>query len=110
VAPPPRPAGGRSGAAQANGGAGAGPGAGGWRGGGGFQPSPEMMAARQAMRAACAADLQRLCAGQEGREAFICLRQNAAQASAACQSAMAKMPRRRPGGGDGGGAGGQGPG
>jgi multidrug efflux system membrane fusion protein len=62
--------------------------------GGGFQPSPEMQAARAALRQACAADLQKLCAGQEGREAFMCLRQNEAQASPACQAAMAKMPRR----------------
>jgi multidrug efflux system membrane fusion protein len=68
-------------------------------GGGGFQPTPEMQAARAALRQACAADLQKLCAGQEGREAFMCLRQNAGQASAACQAAMAKMPRRGGGGG-----------
>jgi len=76
--------------------------------GGGFQPSPEMLAARQAMRQACAGDLQKLCAGAEGREAFMCLRDKADQASAACREAMSKMPRRRPGGGGGGE--GQGPG
>jgi hypothetical protein len=69
------------------------------QGGGGFTPSPEMMAARQAMMAACGADLQKLCPGQEGRERFMCLRQNEAKASAACQAALAKMPRRGPGGG-----------
>jgi membrane fusion protein (multidrug efflux system) len=57
---------------------------------GGFQPTPQMMAARQAMMQACGADMQKLCAGQQGREAFMCLRQNAAQASAGCQAAMAK--------------------
>jgi multidrug efflux system membrane fusion protein len=67
----------------------------------GFQPSPEMQAARAAVRQACAADMQKLCAGQEGREAFMCLRQNAGQASPACQAAMAKMPRRGGGGGPG---------
>jgi hypothetical protein len=60
-----------------------------------------MQAARTALRQACAADLQKLCAGQEGREAFMCLRQNAGQASAACQAAMAKMPRRGGAGGPG---------
>jgi hypothetical protein len=68
---------------------------------GGFQPTPEMQAARAALRQACAADLQKLCAGQEGREAVMCLRQNAGQASAACQAAMAKMPRRGGAGGPG---------
>jgi len=61
--------------------------------------SPEMQAARAAMIQACGADLQKLCAGQQGREAFMCLRQNADKASAACQGAMARMPRRGPGGG-----------
>lgn len=70
---------------------------------GGFTPSPEMQAAREAMRQACAADMQRLCAGQQGREAFMCLRQNADKAGGACKAAMAKMPRRGPGGGQGGG-------
>jgi hypothetical protein len=72
---------------------------GGGQGGGGFQPSPEMMAARQAMMAACGADLQKLCPGQEGRERFMCLRQNESKASAACQAALSKMPRRPQGGG-----------
>jgi multidrug efflux system membrane fusion protein len=65
--------------------------------------SPEMQAARAAMVQACSADLQKLCAGQQGREAFMCLRQNADKASATCQGAMAKMPHRGPGGGSGGG-------
>ena len=63
---------------------------------GGFQPSPQMLAARQAMMQACGADMQKLCAGQQGREAFMCLRENAAKASPACQAAMAKA---RPAGG-----------
>jgi hypothetical protein len=58
-----------------------------------------MQAARAAMRQACAADMQKLCAGQEGREAFMCLRQNSSKASAPCQAAMAKMPRRPQGAG-----------
>jgi membrane fusion protein (multidrug efflux system) len=56
---------------------------------GGFTPTPQMMAARQAMVQACGADMQKLCAGQQGREAFMCLRENSAKASAACQTAMA---------------------
>jgi len=75
---------------------------GGGQGGGDFQPTPEMRAARQAVRQACAADLQTLCAGAEGREAMMCLRDNADQASAGCKAALAKMPRRGPGGGGGG--------
>lgn len=69
------------------------------QGRGGFTPTPEMMAARQAMMAACGADMQKLCPGQEGRERFMCLRQNQAKASAACQAALSKTPRRGPGGG-----------
>ena len=68
---------------------------------GGFTPSPEMQAARAAMRQACAADMAKLCGGEQGFEAFRCLRQNSDKASAACQAAMAKMPRRGPGGGGG---------
>jgi multidrug efflux system membrane fusion protein len=92
------------------GGGGAGGGAGGYAGGqggggqggggGGFAPSPEMMAARQAAMQACGADMQKLCPGQQGREALACLRENGAKAGAACQAALAKMPRR---GGAGGG-------
>jgi hypothetical protein len=62
-----------------------------------------MQAARAAVQQACAADMAKLCAGQQGREAFMCLRQNAAKASAACKAAMDKMPRRPGGGGQGGG-------
>jgi multidrug efflux system membrane fusion protein len=75
-------------------------------GGGGFAPSPEMRAARQAVTQACAADIQKFCAGQDGREAIACLRQKADQASAPCKDALAKMPaRQRPPGGDGAGPG-----
>jgi multidrug efflux system membrane fusion protein len=49
---------------------------------------------------ACAADMKKLCAGQEGREAMRCLRQHQADASPACKAAIAKAPRRqRPRGG-----------
>jgi hypothetical protein len=68
---------------------------------GGFTPSPQMQAARAAMRQACAADLEKLCAGQEGREAMRCLREKADQASAGCKAAIAKAPRRGSGGGAG---------
>jgi multidrug efflux system membrane fusion protein len=105
----PAPAAAPSAQAAAGGGQGGGWGGGQGGGGGGFTPSPEMQAARQAMRQACGGDMQRLCPGQEGRDAFMCLRQKADQASAACKDAMAKMPHRRPQG-DGGGAEGQGPG
>lgn len=75
---------------------------GGYGQGGGFTPSPEMQAARAALRQACAADLEKLCAGMEGREAMMCLREKVGQASAGCQAAIAKMPHRRGGGGPGG--------
>jgi hypothetical protein len=60
--------------------------------GGGGPPSPEMQAARAAMREACAADLKTLCDGKEGREAMMCLmRDNADKASQGCKDAIAKM-------------------
>ena len=65
-------------------------------GGPGGPPSPEMQAARQAARAACAADMQSLCAGKEGREAMMCLRDNADKASQGCKDAMAKMRAMAP--------------
>jgi multidrug efflux system membrane fusion protein len=70
--------------------------------------SPQMRAQRAALRQACAADLAKLCPGQEGREAFVCLREKADQASAGCKAAFAKAPRR--GGGQPGRDGGAGPG
>jgi multidrug efflux system membrane fusion protein len=79
--------GGASGAAGAGGGA------------GGYTPSPEMQAAREAMHKACDPDMKKLCPGQEGREAFMCLRDNTAKASKACQAALSKMPGRPSGGG-----------
>jgi hypothetical protein len=60
--------------------------------GGGAPPSPEMQAARAAMRDACAADMKTLCDGKEGREAMICIaRDNADKASQGCKDAIAKM-------------------
>jgi hypothetical protein len=66
--------------------------------GGGGPPSPEMQAARQAMRQACAADMKTLCVGKaEGRETMMCMRDNADKASAPCKDAMMKMmAARRP--------------
>jgi hypothetical protein len=65
---------------------------------GGQTPSPEMMAARQAMVQACAADTKTLCDGKAaGRETMMCLRDSADKVSAPCKDAMAKMmAARRP--------------
>lgn len=66
-------------------------------GGGGQGASPEMQAARQAMRQACAADMKTLCDGKEGREAMMCMRDAGDKVSAPCKDAMAKMmAARRP--------------
>jgi hypothetical protein len=62
---------------------------------GGGGPSPEMQAARQAMMQACSADMKTLCDGKQGREAFMCLRENVDKASQPCKDALAKMPARR---------------
>jgi hypothetical protein len=102
------------GAPSGGGGAGGGPPAGaaggglggGAGGGGGFQPSPEMQAARDAMKKACAADNAKLCPGLEGREAFMCMRQNEDKQSPGCKAAMAKMRALRPPGAGGSGGGG----
>jgi hypothetical protein len=61
-------------------------------------PSPEMKAARQALRQACAADMKTLCDGKaEGHETMMCMRDNADKASAPCKDAMMKMmAARRP--------------
>ena len=67
----------------------------------GGQASPQMQAARQAIRQACAADMQKLCAGQEGREAMSCLRDKPDQVSAGCRDAMTKMRAQRQGAGGG---------
>jgi hypothetical protein len=58
-------------------------------------PSPEMQAARAAMRQACAADVKTLCDGKQGREAMMCLRDNADKMSDGCKDAMAKMRAAR---------------
>jgi hypothetical protein len=57
-------------------------------------PSPEMQAAREAVRKSCEADMKSLCGDKQGREAFMCLRTNSDKVSAGCKDAMAKMPHR----------------
>ncbi|THD80544.1 MAG: hypothetical protein E7812_07380 [Phenylobacterium sp.] len=64
-------------------------------GGGGAGQSPEMQAARTAMREACAADLKGLCDGKQGRDAMMCLRDNADKVGGGCKDAMAKMRAAR---------------
>ncbi len=56
-------------------------------------PSPEVRAALEAMRTACANDQKTLCDGKQGREVNQCLRANTDKLSAGCKDAMAKMPR-----------------
>jgi hypothetical protein len=60
-------------------------------------PSPEVQAARDAVRKNCATDVQKLCAGKTGREAMACLRSNSDQTSPDCKDALAKLPQRPPG-------------
>jgi multidrug efflux system membrane fusion protein len=103
------------GGGQSAGGYGGGQGDGGQ--GGGFQMPPEMQAAREARDKACAADTKKLCPGQEGREAAMCLRENVAKTSKVCQDASAKvrsimsgMGGGQAGGGFGGSQGGGGQG
>jgi cytochrome c556 len=64
-------------------------------------PSPEMQAAREAMMKACAADMKSMCDGKEGREAFMCLRENQEKLSQPCKDARAKLrpPGAPPAGG-----------
>jgi hypothetical protein len=62
--------------------------------GGGGGLSPEVHAARDAVRKACAAESQSLCSGKEQRGMMVCLRDNAAKLSAPCADAMSKMPPR----------------
>jgi hypothetical protein len=58
-------------------------------------PSPEMRALFQQVREACANDMKTLCADKTGREAMMCMRQNADKASPACKDAMSKLPPPR---------------
>jgi hypothetical protein len=65
-------------------------------GGGGGGPSPEVRALFQAVRDACANDMKTLCGDKQGREAFMCLRQNQDKASQPCKDALSKLPPPRP--------------
>jgi hypothetical protein len=65
-------------------------------GGGGPPPSPEVQAARAAMRTACAADIKTLCADAQGPAVNQCLRTNQSKVSADCATAMAKLPAPPP--------------
>ena len=56
--------------------------------------SPEMQAARAAVRQACEADIKSICADKQGREIWICLRSNNDKLSAGCKDAMSKLPPR----------------
>jgi hypothetical protein len=56
-------------------------------------PTPEVQAARDAVRKACEADTKSLCADKQGHEAMVCLRGNSDKISAGCKDAMAKLPR-----------------
>jgi hypothetical protein len=67
------------------------------QGPGGGPPSPEMTA----MRAACQADAEKLCAGKQGREQGQCLRDNEAKLSKPCADARAKLAAARAAGGGG---------
>ena len=55
-------------------------------------PSPEVQAARDAFRKACADDTKSLCGDKQGREMMACMRSNADKLSAGCKEAMAKLP------------------
>lgn len=54
-------------------------------------PTPEQQAARDAVRQACSADVQSLCADKKGHEAMMCLRSNSDKVSSGCKDAMAKL-------------------
>ena len=64
-------------------------------GGPGGAPSPEMRAARQAVMGSCATDMKTLCDGKTGREAMMCMRDNADKVSAPCKDALMKMMAAR---------------
>ena len=71
--------------------------------GGGFTPSPEMQAARDAAKKACAADNAKLCPGKEGQDLRACIHDNEGKLSAGCKAARDKMRAMRPPGAGGGG-------
>jgi hypothetical protein len=55
-------------------------------------PSPDQKAARDAVRQACATDMQSLCADKKGHEAMMCLR-NSDKVSSGCKDALSKLHR-----------------
>ena len=59
-------------------------------------PTPEMQAAREAMRKACGDDMKKLCADKTGREAMQCMRENSDKVSPGCKDAMAKLRASAP--------------
>ena len=59
-------------------------------------PPPEVMAAIQAVRTACANDIKQYCSDKQGREVFQCLRASSDKVSSGCKDALAKLPTRRP--------------
>ena len=54
---------------------------------------------RPSMMMACMADMKKLCDGKQGRDAFMCLRDNQAKASAPCKAAMTAAAAARASGG-----------
>ena len=58
-------------------------------------PTPEMQAAHKAVMESCAADRETLCSGKQGRDAMVCMRENAEKLSAPCKDAMTKMRAAR---------------
>ena len=63
---------------------------------GGAPASPEVQAARAAVRTACAADVKTLCADAQGPAVNQCLRTNQSKVSADCAAALAKLPAPAP--------------
>jgi hypothetical protein len=59
-------------------------------------PPPEVMKLFQDVRTACADDMKTLCGDKQGREQFMCLRQNQDKASQPCKDALSKLPPPRP--------------
>jgi hypothetical protein len=55
-----------------------------------------MRALFQQVRDACASDMAKLCGDKQGREQFMCMRQNQDKASQPCKDAMSKLPAPRP--------------
>lgn len=56
-------------------------------------PSPEVMAARENVGKACAADVKSLCPGKVGHESMVCLRAAPEKVSAPCKDAMGALAK-----------------